>query len=247
MSDRNHMYAPSVGVVDLAFSTKLNQITCTAALAAILSLGGSVVALDRAQAEATISVFGGANFSPHSEVDYDFNNGTSGDTTVQWDGASFEMPPYYGVRATWWLDQAPNFGIAAEFTHAKVKADPLPADFSVLEFTDGINFVTLNGIYRRDIGNGFTPYIGVGAGISVPHVEADDGPGGAPATLEYQVTGFAAQAFVGVDYSLTDNWSVFGELKSTYGQVEADLEGGGELSTDIISNQIILGITYKVF
>ncbi len=216
-----------------------------ALLASIFILSGFFASLNAANAEATISVFTGANFSPHSGVDYDFNNGNSGDVTVGWDGESFEPPPYYGVRATWWLEDTPQFGIAAEFTHAKVKADPLPAGFTTLEFTDGINFVTLNGLYRYDLGNGFTPYVGIGGGISVPHVEVDDGPGGAPETSEYQVTGFAAQAFIGIDYKFADDWSVFGEFKSTYGQVDADLEGGGSLETDIISNQIIIGLTYK--
>ena len=216
-------------------------------MAAVVSTTGIFSAIDSAQAEATISIFSGANFSPHSVVDYDFNNGNSGRTTVGWDGASFEPPPYYGVRATWWLEDRPQFGVAAEFTHAKVKADPLPAGFSTLEFTDGINFVTLNGMYRHKFDNGFTPYVGIGAGLAVPNVEVDDGPGGVPETNEYQVTGFAAQAFVGVDYAFSDRWSVFGEFKSTYGEVDADLEGGGELSTDIISNQIILGVTFKVF
>jgi len=217
------------------------------AVAAVVSVTGVVIATSSAQAEATISVFGGANFSPDSDVDYVFSDGRTGDISVDWDGESFEAPPYYGVRAAWWLEQKPNFGVALEFTHAKVAADPLPADFSTLEFTDGINFVTINGMYRHKFDNGFTPYVGVGAGITVPNVEVDDGPGGILETNEYQVTGFAAQAFVGVDYAFTDRWSVFGEFKSTYGEVDADLEGGGELNTDIISNQIILGITFKVF
>ncbi len=228
-----------------------NRVNCLKS-ASVLAAGMICLATfsSSAQAEATISVFGGANFSPHSNVDYDLGPGANiapGNVGVGWDGASFEAPPYYGVRATWWLNSMPNLGIAAEFTHAKVKADPLPAGFSTLEFTDGINFVTLNGIYRHNLGNGFTPYAGIGAGISVPHVEVDDGAGGAPRTFEYQVTGFAAQAFVGVDYQLTDRWSVYGEFKSTYGQVDADLENGGTLDTDIISNQVILGVTFKIF
>jgi len=199
-----------------------------------------------AQAEATISVYGGANFSPHSTVKTRSAAGQAETRrNVGWDGASFEMPPYYGVRATWWLEQMPSVGIAIDFTHAKVMADPIPAGFTKLEFTDGINFLTANALYRHQMDNGFTPYAGIGLGLSIPHVEVDFAGGNS--TSEYQVTGVAAQALVGVDYKLTDDWSIFVEGKSTYGQVDADLTGGGSLDTNIISNQVIFGVTYKLF
>ncbi|MEL6967126.1 MAG: outer membrane beta-barrel protein [Pseudomonadota bacterium] len=217
----------------------------TLAFALTLASGIALTAAP-AQAEMSISFYGGANFSPHSVVDYDFNNGTSGSTTVGWDGASFEMPPYYGVRGTYWFSSMPSVGVAVDFTHAKVKANPMPADFTTLEFTDGINFLTLNAMYRYQNDTGWTPYVGAGLGLSIPHVEVD-GPTLATPTLNYQVTGLAAQAMVGLDYKFTDNWSAFVEGKMTYGVVDAELEGGGSLSTNIISNQIILGITYKFF
>ena len=191
-----------------------------------------------------VSLFGGANFSPHSNVDYSIPGVGTGSVSPGWDGASFEMPPYYGVRATYWLDMNPAFGLSLEFTHAKVKADPVPAPFTTLEFTDGINFLTLNGIYRHDLGTALTPYVGVGAGLSIPHVEVS--APGTPDTREYQITGAAVQAFVGADYRITQNWSAFAEYKFSYGQVDADLQAGGSLETDIISNQFILGITYTL-
>ena len=199
-----------------------------------------------AKAEATISVYGGASFSPHSTVKTRSAAGAPETRrNVGWDTDSFEMPPYYGVRATWWMESMPSVGFAVDFTHAKVLANPLPAGFTKLEFTDGINFLTANALYRHQMDNGFTPYAGVGLGLSIPHVEVDFA--GGPSTSEYQVTGFAAQALVGVDYKIPDNWSVFLEGKSTYGQVDADLASGGSLDTDIISNQIIFGVTYKLF
>ena len=200
-----------------------------------------------AQAEGTVSVYGGFNASPHSVVKTTAPGGALTRNSVGWDGASFSMPPYYGVRGTWWLDQAPEWGVALDFTHSKVKADPLPAGFTTLEFTDGINFLTANLLYRHDMGTQLTPYGGVGVGLSIPHVETNGPTVGGFSTLEYQVTGIAAQALIGVDYKIDDYWSVFGELKSTYGQVEADLNGGFKLDTDIISNQIIVGVTYKLF
>ncbi len=199
----------------------------------------------------TISLGIGANASPHSNLDYDFNNGVSGDVGVGWDGASFEMPPVYNARATYWLGDfgMDDLGVGLTFTHAKVKADlgdPALSDFTTLEFTDGINFLTASLYYRFDMGSKFTPYLGAGAGLAIPHVEVD-GPSLAQRTFEYQVTGVAAEVTAGVDYAFTENWSAFAEYKFDYGQVKADLNGGGSLDTNIISNQVFVGITYKIF
>ena len=219
----------------------------------------AAVAATPAAAEMTISAAIGANASPHSELDYDFANGVSGDVGVGWDGASFEFPPVYSVRATYWMDDydLPQLGLGLTFTHAKVKADlddPELRDFSTLEFTDGINFLTGSLYYRFDMGDRFagtvaerlTPYVGAGAGLTIPHVEVS-GPSLAADTREYQVTGVAFEATAGVDYAFTDRISGFVEYKGNYGHVDADIAGGGSLDTNIISNQVFVGLTYKLF
>ncbi|MDA8870416.1 outer membrane beta-barrel protein [Rhizobiaceae bacterium] len=226
----------------------------TAALALLLGSTAGV-----AQAEMTVSVGLGANASPHSSMDYDFNNGTAGSASVGWDGVSFEFPPVYNVRGTYWLDDfgIPQLGFGVTFTHAKVRADLDDddlSDFSHLEFTDGINFLTANAFYRFDLSERyagtalerFTPYVGAGVGAAIPHVEVS-GPSLAQETREYQVTGVAGEAVAGVDYAFTDRISMFAEYKFNYGKVDADLEGGGSLDTDIISNQVFVGLTYKIF
>ena len=226
----------------MAWSIQSTTKTLSAALLA------STVMTGAAFAEAKISVYGGANFSPHSGVDYNLNAGAGNQhISPSWDGASFEMPPYYGIRATWWLDDMPNVGLAVDFTHGKVKANVPIGGFTTLEFTDGINFLTANALYRWDETEyGLRPYVGAGVGLAIPRVEVNH-PTLAVETNEYQVTGAAAQIFAGVEYAFDDNWSVFGELKSNYGQVDADLVGGGTLDTNIISNQIIIGVSYKLF
>ncbi|MEO0498621.1 MAG: lipid A oxidase, partial [Pseudomonadota bacterium] len=55
------------------------------------------------------------------------------------------------MRGTWWLPQYEGFGVSLDFTHAKVYGDAatLAANgLTTLEFTDGINMLTLNGLYR---------------------------------------------------------------------------------------------------
>ncbi len=215
----------------------------------VLSVGltGGLMTSGTAQAEPAISVYGGINSSPHSKVNYNFNQGAGPQSaTVGWNGKSFAMPPYYGVRATWWLESKPEIGLAIDFTHAKVYADPLPAGLSVLEFTDGINFLTANVLYRYQTESRFTPYGGVGLGITVPSVEVANATNTSK-TKNFQFGGFSAQAMIGVDAKINDNWSVFGELKSSYAMIDADLVAGGSVSTNVISNQIIFGVTFTYY
>jgi len=219
-------------------------------LAAVLVLSSafsSITGTSEAQAEATFSFYGGHNSSPHSVVKYDLNLGAGQQrATVGWDGKSFEMPPYYGARATWWLDSNPEFGFAVDYSHAKVYASPLPPGLDILEFTDGINLLTVNALYRYQNTSRFTPYGGIGIGVSIPSVELADSANTSK-THEFQLGGVAAQALIGVDAKINENWSVFGELKSSYTMIDGDLNGGGSVSTNLISNQIIFGVTYKFF
>ena len=112
-----------------------------------------------------------------------------------------------------------------------------------LEFTDGLNILTLNA-YRRfpDAAYGLTPYVGGGLGVAVPRVEYDDGQG---RTDEYQLTGPAVALMAGASYDVTDSVSVFGEYKGTYSQNEADLIGGGTLESDIVTNALNLGVSFN--
>ena len=69
-----------------------------------------------------LSVYGGLQGSLDSNVSV--SDGTNFSTG--WDGKSFEMPPYYGLRATWWLDDLglESTGIAIDFSHAKIYSRP---------------------------------------------------------------------------------------------------------------------------
>lgn len=163
--------------------------------------------------------------------------------TLTWEGRSFDAPPYYGWRATYWA--SPEFGYGLDFAHNKVypKDDVLPAGYSKLEFTDGLNTLTVNA-YRRweNAIAGLTPYVGGGVGLSIPHVEVVSG---ASETFGYQVTGPAATWIAGASYPISDQWSVFGEYKGNYTQNDADLDTGGSLSTDIITNAVNVGVSFR--
>jgi lipid A oxidase len=202
-----------------------------------------------AAAETQISVFGGANWNFSSDVKVS-GTGTAADGTqsIDWDGGSFELPPYWGVRGTYWLSSAPNWGIAIDYAHQKAIADLGGAagnSFERLEFTDGNNVLLIELLYRLNplMRGTLVPYVGVGVGVTIPHVEVT--PVNGSKTYEYQLAGAAAQIMAGLEYKLTDKWSLFTEAKLSYTHIDADLTGGGSLQTDLWSPQIAVGLSYR--
>jgi lipid A oxidase len=201
-----------------------------------------------ALAEFQISVYGGANTASDGEVDLSIG-ALSGSFDVDWFGDSFQKPPYYGVRGTYWLTDfaRPNWGVGIDFTHAKVKADldelPLGAVFERLEFTNGLNSVALNALYRAPLNDWFGLYGGAGAGVSVPHVEVTIP--GVTNVREYQVTGPLVQGMVGANLDLGYGVSLFGEYKASYSWNDADLDNGGSLETDILAHHFALGASFS--
>lgn len=197
-----------------------------------------------------ISGYSGYITSPHSRVNATDSLGGTYSNFVGWEGKPFEMPPFWGVRTTYWMDRFENWGVALDFAHSKVYADmsgATAAVYDTLEFTDGLNLLTANLLYRYPNQTRFTPYAGVGAGISVPNVEVafDAVPG--VKTFEYQLAGPSVQGLVGVDVKITENISTFLEYKANYSWNDVDLAGGGSLKTNILSNQFIIGLSYTLY
>lgn len=209
---------------------------------AVVAAAVTLAALPAA-AEFELSVYTGWQTSPHSTVKGSDPGGVGDfNFTAGWDGKSFEAPPYYGVRGTWWRSDTLGFGL--EFNHAKVYADAeslAESGFDRLEFTDGINLLTVN-VFRRfpNAPHGFTPYVGGGVGVSVPHVDVQSAGG---KTFEYQLTGPAVQWVAGASFPVSERWSVFGEYKGSYSQNKADLASGGTLETNIVTNALNLGVS----
>ncbi len=194
-----------------------------------------------------LQVSGYSGFIASADSDVDSNDGaTSYSNSVSWEGKPFEMPPFWGARVTYWTDRWQNWGGAIDFAHSKVYAElngAVGGVYDTLEFTDGLNLLTANVMYRHPNSSRFTPYAGVGAGVAIPHVEVDF-DATADETFEYQLTGPAVQALVGVDIAITDHISTFVEYKANYSWHDADLAGGGSLETEIFNNQFIVGLTY---
>jgi lipid A oxidase len=198
-----------------------------------------------ASAESQLSFYGGYQTSPHSVVtgtDPANPVSTDLDFTAGWLGKSFTPPPYYGLRWTNW--QNGTFGYGAEFTHSKVYADPQTLTdngFSRLEFTDGLNIVTLNIATRFDpIFGTYQPYVMGGVGFALPHVDIQSG---GDHTFGYQLSGPAARWTVGVERAINPNWSTFLEYQGTYSRNSVELVTGGSLRTNILTNALNFGVS----
>lgn len=214
-----------------------------------LILSASAIALLSAvpaAAETELSIYTGIQTSPHSRVSGDYpGTGARYDALIGWEGKSASPPPYYGVRATWWKSN--NWGFGAELTHAKVYApgaERSAIGFDRMEFTDGLNLLTANAIYRwPNKWQSVTPYVGAGIGVALPHVDVETTTG--HKTYGYQYTGPAMRLIAGAKYDLSDRYAVFGEYQFTRSSNSADLEGGGSMNTNVITNSLNVGLAVK--
>ncbi|MEN9688308.1 MAG: hypothetical protein RI998_305 [Pseudomonadota bacterium] len=209
------------------------------ALTCALALCGSGLAL----AESEFSIYGGSQTTPHSTV-----TGSDGRSFyTSWQGVSFEMPVYYGLRYTDWVGG--DWGYAVNFTHAKAKANPVERSaggYSVLEFTDGANPLTVMALRRFDaMESGLRPYVGAGLGVTFPHVEVQKtGSSDATKTFGYQYGGPALTAAAGFNYPINDQWNLMTEFQVHYLKFDVRVDGG-RLKTNLVTNAINIGAVYR--
>jgi hypothetical protein len=239
--------------------------------------------------EFMVGAYAGAPYTYASDVT--IKNGGTQDFTAEkvgWDGEPWDDPIYYGVRVVRWFEGG-NRGAMLDFTHSKVLARmneepvfrgildgaPAPARarigdiFRKLEFTHGHNMLTLNGLWRLPSLNArLSPYLGVGAGVSLPHSEVQMKTERGR-TYEYQYTGPALQALIGLEFRVP-RMSYFLEYKFTFARYEAplthrdgsilfvdlwrqltrwfsgDAPPGGFISTLLASHQVLGGLGVRV-
>jgi lipid A oxidase len=224
---------------------------------AMLGLSGT------AKAELEATLYSGMSASQASDVQLNLPNDTQLTfQDVSWDDMSFENPIYWGLRLTYWLPRANEWGIAVDFTHAKIQADlnqtvsvtgtrlgstvnaqePLSNTFAELAMTHGFNLLTINGVHRWQVKPRMRPFAGFGVGLAYPHVEVKTG---ASQTEEYQLAGWVMNVMAGLNYQLGQSVAIFGEYKLSYVDIRADLNGGGQLATTLWTNHFNIGMTYQ--
>uniref|UniRef100_UPI000B8005E9 outer membrane protein n=1 Tax=Candidatus Entotheonella palauensis TaxID=93172 RepID=UPI000B8005E9 len=169
-------------------------------------------------------------------------------------------------RLTYWLSRQSPWGLAVDFTHAKMLAE-LDEDVSVsdrrggelvstrevlgdsfvkLEFSHGHNLLTANVLYRWLAHNRpawfgrLQPYAGLGAGVAIPHVEVITA---SSVTGDYQFAGPTLQGLAGLNIDLIKHLFVFAEFRLSYAHLDVDLQGGGSLEIDAWTYHFNIGLS----
>lgn len=224
-----------------------------------------------ARSELEASFYAGGTLTANTTVRLTQPGGTDLELAgVAWNGESFVSPIYYAIRIAYWPAKSSAWGISAEFIHDKLIADldrtvtvtgtragdpvdarePLRATFRGLSFSHGHNLLLMNAQYRwpggqqedRGLRARLEPHVGSGVGIALPHVEVDTS---GTATEEYQMAGFAWQAFAGVDLALVWGFSASPEYKLSYARIDGELSGGGTVRVRPWTHHLVIGLSYR--
>lgn len=219
-----------------------------AALVAAASLAKPAVA------EFELSLYVGVQSVDGSTLSGTLPGGAPFSRSVDWAGKPLENPFYYGGRAIWWMDN--NFGFGLEGTHAKAYAssgDLAALGLSRFELSDGHNIITAN-VMKRWPGAfaqtpRFTPYVGAGVGVAIPHVDTQV-IGSLVRTFGYETTGPALRGLAGLKYDLTENWGLFGEYQVTWSDNDITIDPApgqlaGKASVELVTHAVNFGISYS--
>lgn len=192
--------------------------------------------------EMMVAFYGGAPYTYPSQVTLK-KEGVHDLTVdgVEWRAEPFTDPIYYGVRVVNWFESG-RTGAMLDFTHSKTIAEldnevdfsgildgkeapgkaKLGEVFRRLENSHGHNMLTLNGLMRlADLHPRLSPYVGIGAGINLPHSEIQLMKGGGR-TYEYLYTGPAFQVLIGLEFRVP-RMSYFFEYKFTFANYNVPL------------------------
>lgn len=171
---------------------------------------------------------------------------------VPFDDESFESPVYYGVRAGVFPARAPWLGVAVEFVHFKLFADPgavrpvsgqaagaplsgsAPVGSVVQAFgiSHGVNYLTVDLLFRRPVlrpaGRGAAGRVelhaGLGAGPVVAHPE--NTVFGERNDERYELAGAGVQLLAGARLRLARRAGLLVEYKFTAADLEVGVAGG---------------------
>lgn len=236
---------------DLTKSNKYNFFSKTIFLFIIFF----IFLVKNLSAENSFTFFSGYQTSPHSDIlGYENKNDSrelySFDFNAGWVGKSLSMPPYYGLRWTKWKE---NTGWEIEFNHTKVYADSETLDksgFEVLQFTDGLNNLTLNRTHKFESKNSFFKeyikfsYISYGLGVIIPHVEVKASEI-SELSYGYQFGGPTLGLNFGFVFPYNKHFDFVSEYRFTSSWLDVDLKNGGKLKSRIFTNAINLGVRYN--
>ncbi len=193
-----------------------------------------------------LSVYGGLFDSNSARVSGTDPSGVGNfDFDGAWTSSDSALPPTFGIRGTWWQTDTTGYSLDFSRIQATATDDTLATSgFSVLEFDNGINTVTVNARRKFRVGEKWSPFVAGGLGVAVPGVDVQTAPSG-QRTTEYQYGGVVAQFQGGIEYEVTDNWSVFGQYQMNVLDLDVDLQGGGNLNTGLVTNSVSVGAGFS--
>lgn len=157
---------------------------------------------------------------------------------VQWETRSLRAPPYYGLRAAYFFERS-GWGLAIDFFHDKAYAasGSMAPALSRLSFSHGLNHLMIDLDWRTRAGP-VQPYVALGAGTLIPHVEAESGT---TAVDEYQwFRGVSLKAAAGFQWRFAGPAGLFVEYRLTFAHLRVSAPGG-DLSTSLWTNHLAAG------
>ncbi|MEO8440353.1 MAG: hypothetical protein ABI540_09040 [Spartobacteria bacterium] len=222
-----------------------------------------------ARAEVELSIFAGVALSQDSDLKLQQSGGT--DLTfhsVSFEGRDFSAPPYYGLRALWFPSEESHWGFGAEFFHMKMYADTdstarvtgrrnevevnanerIDDTIQSLSLSHGLNYALGDIVYRwqpgrrgEDFLGHLQPYVGVGVGAAIPHVESNVN---GRFHEEYQLHGPGVQALAGMNVELTRHFGLMLEYKFTYANLNSLDIPGGSIEVTPLTHHFATGLTF---
>jgi opacity protein-like surface antigen len=211
---------------------------------AIFVLGFMGMAAPLATAETFVGIYGGAAFPADENVTVDGSQGGVSLTTSEL--VNFDEAFTVGGRVGfWYTDANPSMdyvGAALDVSYFKIEADDFGTDIDVVPISVLIML--------RYPGDTFQPYLGIGGGLFISHIEQDVdlsffGAGTGTAKDTSFDPGFDARAGLGI--KLHKNIIVFGEGRYTYFEPQykdtvSDVRVKVETDSNVFS--ILGGISY---
>jgi lipid A oxidase len=224
-----------------------------------------------ARAEWQVSAGLGNSFTDRSDLHIQQGGSQYTVDGVGWSGRGFQMPPWYDLRATYYLPSHPGLGITAGLLHMKVYArtgedrrihgtDGEGGDFDTTgpmddyvqkyNISHGVNYLEFGVVgrlfWQRDAqfpDGRILPYAGVTLGPVINHPE--NRVGGEPNDADYHKNpGWGTQALIGVQYKMSKRWGLYSEVKRTHVSSEVPI-ADGKGKTTLNSTHVGGGVVYS--